>query len=128
MLTINATSGLLTASSGLDREDSIQGRTHEVAIQVCDDGNVPRCSVNTTLFRLLDINDNSPRLSSGFTYHVNERLPVRTHVFSFIGVDYDLGANGTIRYLLHSANTPYIQPILHSSAMRPLVRSACFES
>ncbi len=108
LLSIDPASGQLTASAGLDRENSEQGRNHTVSIRVCDQGGVMmRCRTQDTLFRLLDINDNSPRLTSGFTYSVDERLPAQTNVFSFEGTDPDVGANSTIRYFLTSSNVPF---------------------
>ena len=106
-LTVNPLSGQLVASVDLDREGSLQDAAHDLSIQVCDGGSAPRCVVNTTLFRLLDVNDNPPLLRSGFTYYVRERIPEQTHVFSFVGMDPDAGANGTIRYYLNST-TPFI--------------------
>lgn len=108
LLTIDPTSGHVMAAAGLDREDSAEGRTHMILIRVCDSGYVSLCTQSTTMFRLLDINDNSPRLSSGFSYNVNERLPARTEVFSFVGMDPDLGANSTVRYSLISTNVPFV--------------------
>ena len=104
-LTVNPLSGQLVASVNLDREGPLREGAHDLIIQVCDGGSVPRCVVNTTLFRLLDVNDNPPLLRSGFTYIASERIPEQTHVFSFVGMDPDAGANGTIRYYLNS--TPF---------------------
>ena len=98
-LTVNPLSGQLIASANLDREGPLQDLI--IQVYVCDGGSVPRCVVNTTLFRLLDVNDNPPLLRSGFTYYVSERTPEQTHVFSFVGMDPDAGANGTIRYDLN---------------------------
>lgn len=105
LLTVNTRSGQLVASANLDREDSLQGTTQDtIRIQVCDSGSSPRCVENTTVFRLLDVNDNSPKLSSGFTYLVSERIPAQTDVFLFVGMDPDAGANGIVRYYLHSTS------------------------
>ena len=105
-LTVNPLSGQLVASVNLDREGPLRDRAHDLIIQVCDSGSVPRCVMSTTLFRLLDVNDNPPLLRSGFTYNASERTPEQTHVFSFVGMDPDAGANGTIRYYLNST-TPF---------------------
>ena len=105
-LTVNPLSGQLVASANLDREGPLRDGALDLIIQVCDGGSAPRCVVNTTLFRLLDVNDNPPLLRSGFTYNVRERIPEQTHVFSFVGMDPDAGANGTIRYYLNST-TPF---------------------
>ncbi len=106
-VTINNVTGQLIAAAGLDRENAEEGQTHTIIIRACDSGEMVRCVRNTTLFRLLDINDNSPSLISGFTYRVDERLPAQTDVFSFEGTDPDVGANSTIRYFLTSSNVPF---------------------
>ena len=105
-LTVNQLSGQLIASVNLDREGLLQDAAHDLIIQVCDGGSAPRCVVNTTLFRLLDVNDNPPLLRSGFTYNASERIAEQTQVFSFVGMDPDAGTNGTIRYYLNST-TPF---------------------
>ena len=106
LLTIDPDTGEITAAPGLDREDPTQGMTHVIPIQVCDGG--MRCTTERTNFSLLDINDNRPRLMSGFSYSVNERVPAGTEVFSFVGADPDLGANGTVRYVLVSTDVPLV--------------------
>jgi hypothetical protein len=108
LLSIDSTTGQITAAAGLDREDSIQGSNHTIIIEVCDSG-LPRslCNSSTTLFRILDINDNRPQLDSGFTYNVDERLLPQTPVLTFVGGDPDVGENGTIRYTLVSTDVPF---------------------
>ena len=108
LLTIDRNSGEITASARLDREDPIQGANHTIIIEVCDSGPIQRCIDRTTMFRLLDINDNSPKLDSGFTYDVDERLPPQSRVITFVGLDPDVGENGTIRYSLVSTDVPFI--------------------
>ena len=103
ILTINSQTGEITASAGLDREDPRLGVDHALIIQVCDMGTPANCATDTVVYRLLDINDNSPRLTSGFTYYVDERSPFRTTAFYFRGTDPDEGSNGTVRFRL---NTP----------------------
>ena len=107
LLMIDRNSGEITASARLDREDPIQGANHTIIIEVCDSGPIQRCIDRTTMFRLLDINDNSPQLDSGFTYDVDERLPPQSHVITFVGLDPDVGENGTIRYSLVSTDVPF---------------------
>lgn len=108
LLTIDRNNGEITASARLDHEDPVQGANHTINLQVCDSGQDPRCISRTTLFRLLDINDNSPQLESGFTYDVGERLPPQSQVFTFVGMDPDVGENSTIRYSLVSTDVPFI--------------------
>ena len=102
MLNINEHTGALSAAAGLDRESSIEGAIHRIIIRVCDVGSGPRCVQNSTNFRLLDINDNTPNLTSGLVYSAEERRPAGTDVFSFVGTDPDFGVNGTIRYSIIS--------------------------
>ena len=108
LLTIDRNSGEIIASAGLDREDPIQGANHTIIIEVCDSGPIQRCIDRTTMFRLLDINDNRPQLDSGFTYDVDERRPPQSRVITFVGLDPDVGENGTIRYSLVSTDVPFI--------------------
>ena len=106
MLNINEHTGALSAAAGLDRESSIEGAIHRIIIRVCDVGSGPRCVQNSTNFRLLDINDNTPNLTSGLVYSAEERRPAGTDVFSFVGTDPDFGVNGTIRYSIISTDAP----------------------
>ena len=107
ILTIDPTNGRIMAAANLDREDPALEVTHTVMVRVTDRGSPSRFVTDTTTFTLLDINDNQPRLSSGFAYSANERLPAGTEVFSFVGVDRDVGANSTVRYFLTSTNAPF---------------------
>jgi protocadherin Fat 4 len=107
ILAVDTLSGQLTASIDLDREGPLESQAQaNLRIRVCDSGIPPRCAENTTLFTILDINDNSPLLTSGDAYVVNERTPAQTNIFSFVGTDPDAGSNGTIRYYLTST-TPF---------------------
>ena len=109
LLFIDAETGQVMTAAGLDRDDPAQETTHTIIIRVCDSGAVPLCDTMTTLFRLLDINDNFPLLSSGFVYEVNERLPPQSRVFSLMGMDLDVGVNSTIRYSLSGpTDVPFI--------------------
>ena len=105
---IDSSSGLLFTSPELDREEQ---DVYYLLIQVCDMGTVPRCIMQTVNFTLLDINDNSPVLTSGTVYEVRERLPAGTPVFTITASDPDLGPFGVdgVRHIffdLHdSSNT-----------------------
>ena len=98
IVSINNQTGEITAAAGLDRENSRQGADHSLIIQVCDSGNPARCVQDSVVFRLLDINDNSPILTTGFTYQVVERTPFNTRAFNFRGSDPDEGNNGRLSF------------------------------
>ena len=113
---IDSSSGLLFASQGLDREEQ---DIYYLLIQVCDMGTGPRCIMQTVNFTLLDINDNTPMLSSGSVYEVRERLPAGTPVFTITASDPDLGPFGVdgIRHILFD---------LHDSSNNDLGDAAIF--
>ena len=92
---INSDTGELYLSASVDREER---QTYEVTVQVSDSGN-PRMSVqNTTTFTLLDINDNIPRMTSGFTFSVRERVGPPRQLVQLMGADPDVGNNGTFQF------------------------------
>ena len=98
---IEDSTGQVYAAASLDREERVY---YVLNIMVCDMG-VPRECISRTLhFTLLDVNDNAPRLTSGFMYEVRERLPVGTNVFTLMADDPDIGVNGTIVYSYSNAD------------------------
>jgi len=103
IVSINNQTGEITAAAGLDREDPRQGSDHSLIIQVCDSGIPSMCAQETVVFRLLDINDNSPVLTTGFTYNIVERTPFTTTAFTFRGSDPDEGNNGRLYYYFNHA-------------------------
>ncbi len=120
IVTIDQT-GAITAAAWLDREDPRQGSPHNLIIEVCDMGTPPNCVSDTVVYQLLDINDNYPTLTSGFTYSVDERSPERSVPFHFRAIDPDLGVNGSVRYYLNTA--PRAVPFwLSATAGRVVVR------
>ena len=98
IVTINMETGEIVASAGLDRENPRQGSNHTLIIQVCDLGTPANCVEDAVVFRLLDINDNTPYLVSGFTYLVDEQRPLNMTAFYFEAFDPDNGLNSTIVY------------------------------
>ena len=92
---IDSTTGELFVSANVDREER---ETYQIIIQVIDRG-TPRLSVqNTTTFTLLDINDNVPRMTSGFTMSIRERVRPPLQLTQLVGVDPDQGSNGTFQF------------------------------
>ena len=95
--------GELFAGPDIDRETQ---ELYVLLIRVCDMGDNPRqnCIEAAINFTLLDINDNSPRLTSGTVYEVRERVPAGTEAFIITAEDPDAGAFGSsgLRFLFFS--------------------------
>lgn len=89
---IDNRTGELYVFPSLDREER---DNYTVTIQVRDSGSPQHIALQTINFRLEDINDNIPRLTSGFDIQVHERASPRL-IFNFIAVDPDVGTNGTV--------------------------------
>ena len=83
---INASDGRLYVAASLDREVREE---YSLVIRVSDMGDPPRSVEDTTVLTLLDINDNTPALTSGLVYQVRERLPAGTEVFTVTAEDPD---------------------------------------
>lgn len=107
IVTIDRDTGDIIAAAGLDREDPREGLAHSLVIQVCDSGFPTNCIERVTTFRLLDINDNSPYLSSGFTYVVDEQRPLNSSAFYFEAIDPDNGDNGSVIFYFPLENQSY---------------------
>ena len=92
---IDSATGELFVSASVDREER---QTYRIIIQATDRG-TPRMSVqSTTTFTLLDINDNIPRMTNGFSMSVRERVRPPRQLTQFVGVDPDQGNNGTFQF------------------------------
>ena len=107
IVTIDSITGAIIAAAGLDRENARQGSTHTLIVQVCDRGRPSNCMEGLTSFRLLDINDNAPFLTSGYTYVVQEELVLNSTAFFFQALDPDVGLNGSIVYSFSGASNEY---------------------
>jgi hypothetical protein len=92
---IDSATGELFVSARVDREER---QNYQIIIQAMDRG-TPRHSVqSTTTFTLLDVNDNVPRMTNGFSMSVRERVQPPLQLTQFMGVDPDLGSNGTFQF------------------------------
>ncbi|XP_043530022.1 protocadherin Fat 4 isoform X1 [Chiloscyllium plagiosum] len=91
-------SGLVTSASRLDRETS-----SEVTLNISarDQGVQPRTSYTTLSITIRDVNDQAPAFPRrSYRYSVPENSPPGTELAIFTALDKDLGANGTVRFLL----------------------------
>ena len=91
---INGETGGLYVAAGLDREER---ENYSITIQVSDLGSLPNTAQETINFRLEDVNDNIPRLTSGFVIQVYERTEPGL-LINLSAVDPDLGNNGTVDF------------------------------
>ena len=108
LFNISSSSGEITTSQVLDREDLVgqdlflpPGSTLTLTIEAVDSGTPQRISLQDITIQLLDINDNTPTF--GQEEHegqVRENLPAETFVFQVSAMDSDLGSNGDITYSL----------------------------
>ena len=92
---IDASDGRLFVAASLDREVQEE---YSLVIRVSDMGDPPRSVEDTTVLTLLDINDNTPALTSGLVYQVRERLPAGTEVFTVTSDDPDEDNFGRVTY------------------------------
>ena len=91
---INSSTGELYSVASLDRE--VQ-EVYLIAIQVSDSGTPRRSTQGTVTLRLLDVNDNVPRLVDGFEISVYERTPPQS-LLQLRAVDLDLHQNGMVQF------------------------------
>ena len=93
---IDSGTGELFMSARVDREER---STYDITIQVIDSGTPSLSSQNTIRFTLLDINDNVPIMTNGFTISVRERnFSLHQVIAQLEGVDPDMGNNGTFEF------------------------------
>ena len=94
MFRIDNQTGDLYAVASLDREER---ESYLITIEVSDLGS-PANSVRETIdFRLLDVNDNAPVLTTTFEIRVFERTEPRPLV-NLTADDQDVGHNGTVNF------------------------------
>lgn len=102
---INSTSGLLTTSVPLDREEIT---SYLVTVVVTDMGNPPMsssCQVNITV---LDTNDHAPSFTQdGYFATVNENLTPDSPLVYIAASDNDIGTNSVVEYII-SETIPYV--------------------
>jgi len=94
-------SGIITATSAIDRESSPDGVLSFLAFAE-GGGDLSSTAVNVTL---LDVNDCPPRFEGLYTALVEENLPVGPEgilLTQVLAVDSDQGRNGTVTYQLES--------------------------
>ena len=85
----------------LDRET----QSSYVLTVIATDQGIGHHSASATIrVNVLDANDNSPRLISGYIYTTIEELPIGTVAFTVTGADPDEGFSGSVRYFLGSGS------------------------
>ncbi|XP_069781342.1 protocadherin Fat 4 isoform X2 [Narcine bancroftii] len=95
---ISEESGLITSAAALDRETAAQLRLN---ISARDQGLQPRTSYTTLSITISDVNDQAPTFpQSSYSSAIAEHSPPGTPLVALTAVDKDLGANGTVRFLL----------------------------
>lgn len=94
--------GRMTANIPLDREEA--GKI-VVTIRATDKAVSPLSSSATVEITLLDVNDERPEFSQPiYTLEVEEENPPGKYVGIVSAADKDLGANGSIYYILHPSS------------------------
>ncbi|XP_062902616.1 protocadherin Fat 4 isoform X2 [Mobula hypostoma] len=95
---ISEESGLITSAAALDRETAAELRLN---ISARDQGLQPRTSYATLSITIGDVNDQAPTFTEpSYSSAIAEHSPPGTPLVALTAVDKDLGANGTVRYLL----------------------------
>uniref|UniRef100_UPI00398F28FC protocadherin Fat 4 n=1 Tax=Pristiophorus japonicus TaxID=55135 RepID=UPI00398F28FC len=95
---ISPGSGLVTSAAPLDRETASQVRLN---ISATDQGLHPKTSYTSLLITIVDVNDQAPTFTHrSYRLSLPENSPPGTQLAILTAVDKDLGANGTVRYLL----------------------------
>ncbi|XP_067849588.1 protocadherin Fat 4 [Heptranchias perlo] len=95
---ISEGSGLITSAAVLDRETASQVILN---ISAKDQGVHPKTSYTTLIINIIDVNDQAPTFTHGsYRISIPENSPPGTQLTIFTAVDKDLGANGTVRFLL----------------------------
>lgn len=92
---IDSMTGELFIAARVDREER---SSYDITVQLTDSGTPSMSAQNTIRFNLLDINDNIPRMTNGFTISVRERVPPPSQLVQLQGFDPDLGNNGTFDF------------------------------
>ena len=95
---INSTSGVITLSGELDRE---QLSEYVITVAAKDGGQVARSATCTVIIIVTDENDNQPKFANtDLRLTLAEDTAVGKEVFSFHADDHDGGENAEIRYTI----------------------------
>ncbi|XP_058887587.1 protocadherin-23 isoform X1 [Acipenser ruthenus] len=95
---INSTTGALSATKALDREERCN---YTIVIEARDLGTPQRSSTAELRITVLDVNDNSPEFSkTHYRTSVSEDLAVGSEVLQLTATDKDEGSNGEVMYSL----------------------------
>ncbi|XP_061685390.1 protocadherin-23 [Syngnathoides biaculeatus] len=117
LFSINPSTGLITTSAFLDREQQPQ---FTLRVQARDSGPRPLSSTATVLCSVLDDNDNPPGFSqSSFQISLSENLPPGV-VHTAQAFDPDVGENATIRYSILGEDYGVFAISGHSGAIKTL--------
>ncbi|XP_078395822.1 protocadherin Fat 4 isoform X1 [Cetorhinus maximus] len=101
---ISEESGLITSAAPLDRE-TVSELTLNISAR--DQGLQPKTSYTTLSITISDVNDQAPTFPHpSYRYSIAENSPPGTQLDIFTALDKDLGANGTVRFLLHPDSPP----------------------
>ncbi|XP_075930378.1 uncharacterized protein LOC116952389 isoform X2 [Petromyzon marinus] len=100
---IELTTGLVTASQSLDREDAPGG--YALAVVASDRGVPPLSATATVIVRILDRNDNAPQFElPDFHFYVRENQPAGNIIGRVSAWDPDEGDNGKLEYAITVVN------------------------
>ena len=126
LFAINSSSGMLSSTGQLDREEVSQYNLTVVAI----DGGSPRQSSTTTVTVVVeDVNDHPPLfLQQSYTRVVSEELPTGSTLLQVQARDGDVGNNGDITYTIASGDDRGQFSINHLSGEVVLVKELDAES
>ncbi|NXC16440.1 PCD23 protein, partial [Corythaeola cristata] len=106
---IDSARGILATNTVLDHENTSSYRemasSHCLILLASDHGTPSLNSTATVLITVLDVNDNPPVFSSPeYHIHVQESIPVGSHVTEVSANDCDTGTNAEITYAIISGN------------------------
>ncbi|MBN3272308.1 PCD20 protein, partial [Polyodon spathula] len=106
MFVINTSTGELTVSSVLDRE---QQDLYNFTVVAADQGTPSLETVTTVLIRVLDQNDNRPLfITSEFTFFIPENFPRLGEVAVINVTDADMGPNGKVMVSILNSTIPFV--------------------
>ena len=101
--TIDSSSGVITTTAKLDREEA---SSYQLIVTAKDHGTPSLSSTVVVTVTVLDENDNTPRFSSPFyKASVLENTAIMTNVLQLTATDPDDGTNGLITFSIMSGNT-----------------------
>ncbi|MGH0137729.1 UNVERIFIED_CONTAM: hypothetical protein FKN15_018111 [Acipenser sinensis] len=106
MFAINTSTGELTVSSVLDRE---QQDLYNFTVVAADQGTPSLETVTTVLIRVLDQNDNRPLfITNEFTFFIPENFPRLGEVAIINVTDADTGPNGKVMVSILNSTVPFV--------------------